>query len=92
MGFVFFWAHHIIKMNTQSETDDVWHEYNLLRQSSSEIERAFAKLREERKEISSKLRKTREKLMMICDHSWIREPLMYQERTWYKCSKCGNMK
>jgi len=75
-----------------NEVEQIWEKYQMLRQSSDEIQNSLRNLYREQDEIRNCLSETRSKLMEICDHAWVREPPMYQERSWWSCAKCGNIK
>lgn len=76
----------------EDEGERLWAEHKLLRQSSGEVEKEYWRLSRERERLRQELDENRRKLYNYCEHNWVREPPMYQERTWYCCSKCGNMK
>ena len=76
----------------EEHADQLWEEHALLRQSSADIERKFRDIQRDREEVRRALSTSREKLKSVCDHDWFQEPPQYQERSWYSCTKCGNIK
>jgi hypothetical protein len=74
------------------EVNEVWEEYQLIRQSSGEVEKQLWRLQRKREDLRTSMSDVRRKLMNICDHDWVRDPPIYQERSWHTCTKCGNSK
>lgn len=69
----------------------LWEEHRALVKASNDLDQQLWHIQRERDRVGRELRRNRAQLMNHCDHDWVCEPPMYQERTWHTCSKCGNM-